>query len=97
MQQGLTLMNQNQQTPDQQAVKDLANEATNGGRTPLPTDQANTIMDWATEYSYPGARATPGDVGVPSNWQGAGGQPHIHLPGAGRGGHIPVDPGMTPR
>ena len=85
------------QTPDQQAVKELADEASNDGRKPLSVDEANTILDWAQESGYPGVRAGQGDVSSPSNWDGANGQPHIHLPGAGRGGHVPVDPGVAPR
>jgi Pretoxin HINT domain len=36
-------------TPDQQALQQLINEATNGGRTPLSTQQAETVLDWAQE------------------------------------------------
>jgi YD repeat-containing protein len=45
--------------------------------------------EWAEEIHYPGARATPGDVASPSNWK-ANPVPRIHLPGAGRGGHVPI-------
>lgn len=44
-----------------------------------------------------GVRAGRGDVGFPSNWNIPGNPPHIHIPGAGRGGHVPVQPGVTPR
>ncbi len=83
-------------TGDQRAIKELADEATFGGRRPLSTSDANTILDWAQEYNYPGWRAGPGDVGSPSNWTRGGGVPHIHLPGVGSG-HVPVQPGVTPR
>ena len=80
-------------TPDQQALKELVDETTLGGRRPLPTDQAETVLDWAEEVNYPGWRAGPGDV-AGDHWIG----PHINLPGTGRpGGHVPVDPGVGPR
>jgi hypothetical protein len=88
--------NPNAQSPEQQALKDIVNDATNGGRKhSAPTMQ---IRCWAgqTKYNYPGARAAPGDVGNPSNWDGSGNVPHIHLPGVGSG-HVPVGPGVTPR
>lgn len=66
------------------------------GRKPLSRADAETVLDWADEVTYPGARATPGDVASPSNWT-ANPVPHIHLPGAGRGGHVPVAPGVRPR
>jgi RHS repeat-associated protein len=96
---GVLVHNQCQQmTPDQRALKDLVDEVTNGGRKPLSVDDANTVLDWADEVQYPGARAKPGDVSSPSNWTGHPNQPpHIHLPGAGRGGHVPVQPGVQPR
>lgn len=81
-------------TPDQQALKELVDEATLGGRQPLTVDQAQTVLDWADEVGYPGVRAGPGDVSVPSNWT-ANPVPHIHFPGVGSG-HIPVDPGLPP-
>lgn len=79
-------------TEDQQALQELVNEATNGGRVPLSAADAKTVGDWAGETGYPGARAASGDVASPSNW-GANPVPHVHLPGVGRGGHIPVEPG----
>ena len=66
------------------------------GRKPLSRDDAETVLDWAEEVKYPGVRAKPGDVASPSNWK-ANPVPHIHLPGAGRGGHVPVEPGVSPR
>jgi len=81
-----------QMTPDQTAIGDLVDDATLGGRRPLPADDADTILDWADEYDYPGWRAGAGDVNG-DHW----GPPHIHLPGAGRGGHVPVEPGVQPR
>jgi len=80
-------------TPDQQALKELVDEATHGGRRPLSVEEAETILDWAEEVNYPGWRAGPGDV-AGDHWIG----PHIHLTGAGRpGGHVPVDIGVLPR
>lgn len=58
---------------------------------------AETVLDWADEVGYPGVRASAADVTgnhPGSYWEG---RPHIHIPGAGRGGHVPVDPGVTPR
>jgi hypothetical protein len=83
--------------PSARALRDLVNDATNGGRKPLSVDDANAVLDLAQEINYPGWRAGPGDVASPSNWAGGGGQPHIHIPGAGRGGHVPVAPGVAPR
>ena len=86
-------------TQDQQALQGLVNEMTKGGRKPLSTSDANTVLDWAKETKYPGARAKAGDVSYPSNWSGRRGHPnesHIHIPGVGSG-HIPVDPGVGPR
>ena len=83
-------------TPDQRALKELVDEATRNGRKPLTRDNAETILDWADEVNYPGVRAKPGDVADPSNWT-ANPVPHIHIPGAGRGGHVPVEPGVRPR
>ena len=83
-------------TPDQRALKDLVDEVTHGGRKPLSVEDAETVLDWAEEVDYPGLRAGPGDVANPSNWT-ANPVPHIHIPGAGRGGHVPVQPGVTPR
>jgi RHS repeat-associated protein len=93
---GLRKVRPRSMTPDQQALKELVDEATFGGRRPLSTDQAETVLDWADEFGYPGARAKPGDVANPSNWSGGSGQPHIHIPGVGNG-HIPVQPGVSPR
>jgi hypothetical protein len=86
-----------QHTPDQQALKELVDEATMGGRKPLSVADAETVLDWAEEVRYPGARASPADLATPSNWT-ANPVPHIHIPGAGRpGGHVPVEPGVRPR
>ncbi|MBM4001476.1 MAG: RHS repeat-associated core domain-containing protein [Planctomycetes bacterium] len=83
-------------TPGQQALRELVDETTLGGRRPLTTSQAETVLDWADEVGYPGVRAKPGDVADPSNWTGNP-VPHIHIPAAGRGGHVPVQPGVRPR
>jgi len=85
-------------TPNQQALKDVVDEVTNGGRKALSAEDAETVLDWADEYNHPGTRASPGDVSSPSNWTGHPDQPpHIHLDGAGRGGHVIVEPGVKPR
>jgi len=85
-------------SPDQEALKEIVEEASRGGRNPLSVADAEAILDWAEEVNYPGARALPGDLANPSNWT-ANPVPHIHIPGAGRGssGHVPVSPGVTPR
>src|SRR5690606_31160076 len=41
-------------TPDQRALKELVDETTLGGRRPLTTNQAETVLDWADEVGYPG-------------------------------------------
>src|SRR5262249_31671002 len=79
---------------DQQALKELVDELSLGGRRPLTSEQAEVILDWANEVGYPGWRAGPADVLPPGNWSGG---THIHLPGAGRAGHVPVGPGVRPR
>ena len=81
---------------DQKALKDLVDELTNNGRKPLSQKDAETILDWADEVKYPGWRAKGNDVANPSNWT-ANPVPHIHLPGVGRNGHVPVAPGVKPR
>jgi RHS repeat-associated protein len=81
----------------QAAIRDIVNSATNGGRKPLSVGSAETVLDWAAESSYPGARAGPTDVvgdHPGTQWDG---KPHIHIPGAGRGGHVLVQPGVQPR
>ncbi len=82
-------------TPSQRALKELVEEATHGGRKPLSVDDAETVLDWATEVGLR-RRAIPGDVATPSNWT-SNPVPHIHLEGCGRGGHVPVMPGVKPR
>jgi hypothetical protein len=94
--------NQNCHTDDQRALLELIDEATMGGRKPLPVSSAESALDLADEVGLP-SRAGPGDVGFPSNWHGGRppnippGQPHIHIPGSVNGGHIPVHPGVSPR
>jgi RHS repeat-associated protein len=83
-------------TPDQRALKDLAEDVTNKGTKPLSREDAETVLDWAREVGYPGVRASAGDLASPSNWT-ANPVPHIHLPGTGRHGHVPVLPGVRPR
>jgi hypothetical protein len=82
-------------TPDQRALQQLVNEATLGGRRPLTASDAQIVMQWAREINYPGFRAGAADLASPSNWV-ANPVPHIHLPGVGRGGHVPVVPGIIP-
>jgi FlaG/FlaF family flagellin (archaellin) len=84
-----------EEAANQAALRDLVNEVTHGGRKALSIEDATTVLEWGKEYNYPGLRAKPGDVASPSNWK-AKPVPHIHLPGAGRGGHVPVDPGVLP-
>jgi RHS repeat-associated protein len=83
-------------TPDQEALKDIVNEATFGGRKALTKDQAQTVLDWAKETKYPGVRASPSDLASPSNWK-ANPVPHIHMDGVGRNTHVPVEAGFVPR
>ena len=81
-------------TPDQQALKELADEASLGGRRPLSGSDANTLLDWGGEVCYPGLRASPADLAPTGNhWVGG---PHINFPGVGSG-HIPVGSGVIPR
>jgi hypothetical protein len=83
---------------EQQALKDIVDEASNGGRKALSRDDAETVLDWADEYNYPGRRSNPTDVtGDHPRSPVWNGQPHIHIPGAGRNGHVPVEPGVNPR
>lgn len=89
------LTHNNCMTADQRALKELVDEATNGGRKPLSVDDAETVLDLAKEVN-PGVRAKPGDVSSPSNWKIPGNPPHILVPGVGSG-HIPVMPGVKPR
>jgi len=84
-------------TPDQQALKELVDEATNKGKKRLSRENAGTVKEWAEETAYPGFRAKPGDVSYPSNWPGGGGVPHFHVPGAGRKGHVPIEEGVKSR
>ncbi|MCX7419868.1 MAG: polymorphic toxin-type HINT domain-containing protein [Planctomycetia bacterium] len=82
-------------SPDQIALKELTHEASNGGRKALDAKTANTLLDWADEFSYPGWRASANDLATQGNhW--VTGLPHIHIPGIGSHG-IPVLPGVIPR
>ncbi|WP_444923581.1 RHS repeat-associated core domain-containing protein [Microbulbifer sp. DLAB2-AF] len=69
-------------SPDQQALNDLINDLTYGGRLPLSGSDADTILDWADELGIEGARDDRGK----DHW--AGGE-HIHVPGSGIN-HIPT-------
>jgi hypothetical protein len=82
-------------TANQIALKTLASEATTGGRKALSTRESQIVIDWAQETNYPTFRASANDLAFPSNWT-ANPIPHIHLPGAVKGGHIPVAPGLAP-
>ena len=88
-------------TADQQALKEIVEEATLGGRKSLSVEDAETVLDWAEEINYPGWRAGQNNVSQPSHGRGRPGysnEPHIHLPGTGKyGGHIPVETGVRPR
>ena len=84
-------------TDDQRALRELINETTNGARKPLTVDQAETILDWATEVELPGARALLSDVTGNHPGKFMDGKPHIHMPGVGKDGHILVAPGVKPR
>jgi hypothetical protein len=74
------------------ALRELVDEVTHRGRKALSVDDAETVLKWADEINYPGVRASFNDV-TGKHWIG----PHIHIPGAGRGGHVPVKPGVRPR
>ena len=69
------------QTPDQEALGGIINDATNGGRKPLSNDDADTVLGWAGEVGVTGAR----DDRNTTHWVGG---PHIHVPGCGIR-HIP--------
>lgn len=86
---GLTCM-----TPDQIALKELGNEASLGGRRAISAAEAEILLDWAKEVGTP-FRASASDLATSLNhWVGGA---HIHIEGIGRGGHIPVLPGVIPR
>lgn len=86
---GLTCM-----TPDQIALKELGNEASLGGRRAVSAAEAETLLEWAKEVGTP-FRASASDLATSQNhWIGGA---HIHIEGIGRGGHIPVLPGVIPR
>ncbi len=74
--------NDNRQTPDQEALKDIIQEETLGGRKPLSDEDADTVLDWADELGIDGARDDRGK----DHWEGG---EHIHVPGSGLG-HIPT-------
>jgi len=84
-------------TQDQRALLELVDETPNGGRRPLSVEDAEYVLQLAGELRFPGVRAGIEDVASPSNWTATGGLPHIHLPGAGRNGHVWVEPGVPPR
>jgi RHS repeat-associated protein len=76
-------------TADQIALKELVAEASVRGTQALSAENTRIVMDLAVETKYPGFRASPADLATPSNWTNNP-IPHIHLPGATKSGHIPV-------
>jgi DDE domain len=86
-------------TPEQEALKDLIKDITNGGRKPLSKGDAEALQDLARRVRYPGFRASPDDLATKDNhWKPdptnqPEGQPHIHMPGVKKDSHIPVEPG----
>lgn len=69
--------------PDREALNDLINDATHGGRKPLTDSEADTILDWAREVGVQDSRDDRGT----SHWDGGD---HIHVPGYGGKPHIPT-------
>jgi len=67
---------------DRQALNDLINDVTLGGRRPLSDNDADTVLDWTDELGISGAR----DDRESDHWRGG---PHIHVPGSGIR-HIPT-------
>ena len=67
----------------QQALNDIINEETNGGRKPLSGEEADTVLDWANELGIEGARDDRGK----GHWDEG---EHIHVPGSGIR-HIPTE------
>jgi hypothetical protein len=79
-------------TAAQRALKEIVEEATNGGRKALSKADAEAVIQWAREVLYPGFRASPADLAHPNpHWI----SPHINFPGL-RYQHVPVPPGVTP-
>ncbi|MDJ1505189.1 LamG-like jellyroll fold domain-containing protein [Xanthocytophaga agilis] len=77
-------------TPDQEALKDLVYEATLKGTRALSPGDTRAVIELAEEIGYPGFRATASDmVSVGNHWVKG---PHIHLPGAVKGGHVQITP-----
>ncbi|MCG8636066.1 MAG: DUF6531 domain-containing protein [Desulfobacterales bacterium] len=73
----------NRHSPDQQALNDLIDEQTLGGRKPLSEEEVDTILDWGEELGIDGVRDDRGK----DHWKGGD---HIHVPGSGIG-HIPAN------
>ncbi len=78
---GNTQANNMRQTPDQQAVIELAKEAKRKGG--ITDSDASILLDWADEYGVPhhGPETHVNRPGAASN------VPHIHI---GKTGHIPI-------
>ena len=72
-------------SPDREALNDLIDEATSGGREPWTDSEADTILDWADELGVEGVRDNRGE----DHW---GGRDHIHIPDYGGKTHIPTKP-----
>jgi hypothetical protein len=86
-------------SPDVRALRELANEASLKGNRVLSVEDAEALLEMGEEIGEEsGVRAKEGDVTSPSNWMSNPRRPpHIHIPEAGRGGHIEVQPGVRPR
>jgi len=78
-------------TADQIALKELIEEASNGGRKALTKYEAEAAMQLAKDVNYPDFRYNPLKDGAIFNNHWETGQPHFHFPGVGSG-HIPFVP-----
>ncbi|MGK5595405.1 MAG: RHS repeat-associated core domain-containing protein, partial [Parachlamydiaceae bacterium] len=67
-------------TPDQQALNELANEVEEKG---VRNEDAETLLNWGTEYNFPNTRDDRGKT----HWKAKDGQSHIHIGSK----HIPVN------
>jgi RHS repeat-associated protein len=81
-------------TAEQKALLEMLERDTLGGRKALAAAEAEAAMDLAKEAGL-GVRASAEDLAETANhWVGG---PHVHIEGAGRGGHVKVLPGVVPR
>jgi hypothetical protein len=76
-------LTENRHSPDREALNDIIDETTLGGRRPLSGEDADTVLDWADELGIEGAR----DDRATDHWAGGS---HIHVPGSGIN-HIPAN------